>query len=274
MFVRDSFEHHPFGVCSVAAGQDTGGGGGTENGASSNGVAAPAGREAGGEGANGHEPASPAPVTLDAFKALLDERDRANEKRFKRLNDELASHRRGTKAGTAGEEQGQRQEPPTGGKSDAAPRDERRVDRELNRLLGELEASGLDAEQLERIETATDSMSLQERAIYTRALREGMRLGGKKPPGESVTGDREIGTGNTKPQGARGRAEAPATRSPGVALPGSWEEYADLPKSEAGRVRKAALDKLAAEGRFDPVQLRADWEAQRRGAPIIRKAST
>lgn len=254
MFVRDSFEFIPPGICTVDAGQEAGGGG-APSGATQNG-ALQVGREAGDEGANGHE--TVVPLTAKDVQALLDERDRAHEKRFKKVNDELASYRRGTRDATSGEEKPSAKEPSTGGDSGPVTRDELRAERQISRSLAEL---NLEPDDLDRIETEMDSMTIQERSIFVKALSRASEF-------KSATRDREVGTGNSrKPTGPRGRAEGPAPRVPSVSLPATWTEYLEIAATD--KSRKIKIDQ---HPDFDPVELRnKDIAAGKRSTFVRRK---
>lgn len=187
------------------------------------------------------------------FAEVLGAQAKETEKRFKRINDELASRRHGNRPAKPGDETSEATDPGKPGDSGAVTREDLRAERTWTRTITALEAEGLDPVDLAAIEERGESLPPSERAAYAAALREGLELGRRiGAKSGSATRGREAGTERITTSGPRGRAEAPTPRA-SVSVPESWEEYCLL--SQRDPARKAALDKLPLE-QFDPMELR------------------
>lgn len=221
----------PYLTIEDEGGAGGGGGGGTDDGSRD---------EAGGGGegqGNGHE----GPVTMEALRALFDERDKRDAGYRKKINDELARLRRGGRSSETddGADGGNKRDD----KPSYLTRDDLDADRRFSRALGRLEAADIDSEELAAIEEETSEMTPAERARYVEAIARGMGLNSSKP---QATRDRD---GRRRVNAGDGGKPPPPPKPSNH--PETFEEYRQIAKSDPKR--KAELD---ADPTFSAVELR------------------
>jgi hypothetical protein len=123
-------------------------------------------------------------------------------------------------------------------------RDELRAERAYMRDLGKLEALGLDADALQKVEDECEDLSPSERARYVAALARGMGLVSKEPK----TQERDRDGRHRRTQAGKGNEAPPRSKSSDV--PRTIAEYRALKKSDQARARE-----LVESGEIDLVAL-------------------